>query len=134
MSRVIATPNYNRMNKVATSVVFDEHNFLANFQGMEDLAQQTIHSFLQSLPQQLQAIESAILAQNSEELELAAHSLKGSASNFCSESVQQLAFQLEKMGRAKATTECEQIFKKLQIQSELLTRSLQEFLQKRTVA
>lgn len=122
------------MNKLAISVVFDEHNFLANFQGMEDLAAQTIHSFLDSLPQQLQAIESAILARNSRELELAAHSLKGAASNFCSESVQELAFQLEKMGKAKATTGCESIFKNLQTESESLAKSLQEFLQKRSAA
>lgn len=46
---------------------------MMNFQGMEDLAHETIKSFLSALPDLVLAVETSILSKNASDLELAAH-------------------------------------------------------------
>lgn len=78
------------------SVVFDQITFLANFSGMEDLAMETIRSFISTLPALIAAIDQAIQSGKARDLELSAHTLKGAASNFYAEGSKRLAWQLEK--------------------------------------
>ena len=99
---------------------FDREKFLLQFQGMEDLAQDAVGSFLQSLPQMIGAVEKAILDKNSMQLEIAAHSLKGAVSNFFAEPSQLRAWQLEQMGHTKIFDKAEIIFSELRAELDQL--------------
>lgn len=84
--------------KLQNQVPFDQEKFFMNFHGMEDIAVDAIKSFIDVLPRLIAAIDSAIERNNNRDLELSAHALKGSVSNFFAEPTQQLAWQLEQMG------------------------------------
>lgn len=117
-----------------TDVVFDRETFLNNFQGLEDLVCETIHSFFTVLPGQMADIEAAISNKNSLDLELAAHTLKGTVSNFYAEPCKFLAWKLEQMGHGPMSNECDVVFKKLQIELKKLTKELQILANEKQVA
>ena len=68
--------------------------------GDEELLKEVAALFLDEYPPLMGDIKSAIHDQNADQLERAAHSLKGSVSNFGSDAAWQAAYELEKMGRA----------------------------------
>lgn len=106
------------------SVVFDQITFLANFSGMEDLAMETIRSFISTLPALIAAIDQAIQSGKARDLELSAHTLKGAASNFYAEGSKRLAWQLEKIGHEGRTNGAEPIFMELKIELDRLSAAL----------
>ncbi|MDZ4660393.1 MAG: Hpt domain-containing protein [Pseudomonadota bacterium] len=108
----------------ATSFAFDREAFLANFQGMDSLANEIIASFHRELPQQIVAIELAIKSKNSAELEMAAHTLKGVVLNFCAKPSILLAAKLEEMGHNKVFENAEENFKELKIALDKLSKEL----------
>ncbi len=107
---------------------FDQKAFLSNFQGMEDLAEQTICSFLTTLPQLVFAVESAIQNQNPKELELSAHTLKGVLSNFFAEPSRLLAWKLEKMGHDQLIQDASQVLLELSPELTRLFEDLKFFM------
>lgn len=113
---------------------FDKVTFMTNFQGMEDLAHETIRSFLSTLPILLSAVEAAIQSKNAEELELSAHTLKGAASNFYAEPSRALAFQLEKMGHESSVDGADKVLAELKIAVTKLTADLNVLLNERKAA
>lgn len=92
---------------------FDRATFMANFQGMEDLAQETIKSFLSIVPDLLLACERALQKKDMSEIERLAHTLKGALSNFYAEPSMDLAFKLEKMGHEKSINGADKVFVEL---------------------
>lgn len=112
----------------------DREKFLTQFQGMEDLAQHAVDSFLESRPALTQAIEAAIGRKNPEELEIAAHTLKGVVSNFFAEPSRLLAWRLEQLGHGKRLDDAESLFKELEIELEKLALVLSEFSDGRLTA
>lgn len=122
LSECIATP------------AFDRNAFLANFHGMEDLAIQTINSFLSTLPSVVSALEIAIQNRNAIDVELNAHTIKGVVSNFFAEPSRILALQLEQMGSANNLEQAEKLFMQLKDELQKLTEALnQETIIKRAV-
>lgn len=115
------------MTELKTSnLIFDRENFLANFQGMEDLALYTIESFLSILPKLTAAIETAICIKNYSDLELSAHTLRGSLSVFYAESCKLLSWELEKMGKSHVMDGAENIFQALISDLRKLSNELQK--------
>ncbi len=97
---------------------FDRQKFMANFQGMEDLAAEVIKSFLPTLPGLTSAIDDAVCSNNAEKLERSAHALKGAVSNFFAEPSTLLAWNLEQMGHARTTMNADKVF--LELKTELV--------------
>lgn len=115
---------------------FDEKTFFENFQGMEDLAQETIKNFLEHLPTLLSAVQKSIQSQNSEELEISAHSLKGALSNFYAEPARLLAWKLEELGNKKnpIQPDGDKLFQELQGELKRLTDALNVYASQRIAA
>lgn len=107
---------------------FDKNTFMANFQGMEDLAHETIKSFLPTLPSLISDVEEAIDSKNALKLELAAHTLKGAVSNFYAEPSKILAWKLEQIGHAQTTLDANKIFFELKNELEGLRGALESLL------
>ncbi len=78
---------------------FDENNFLVNFSGMEDLACETVGSFLQTSDELFAAVEKAIQSNDPKQIEITAHTLKGSVSNFYAKECYDLALKIEELGK-----------------------------------
>ena len=113
---------------------FDKAAFFSNFSGMEDLAYEAIQSFLASLPDLIAAVFESIQSKSPEKLELTAHTLKGSVSNFHAVAAKDLAFELEKMGKNKTMDDAVLQFEKMCSEFEKLKIDLQQTLNNRTAA
>lgn len=68
--------------------------------GDEELLREVARLFLDEYPMLMNEIRSAAAARDASALERAAHSMKGSVSNFGTERVYDAAYALERMGRA----------------------------------
>ena len=68
--------------------------------GDEELLREVAELFLDEYPMLLKEIRSAAMSRDADALQRAAHSMKGSVSNFGADDVYQAAFILEKKGRA----------------------------------
>ena len=77
----------------------DRDRMLANVGGDESLLKEVAGLFLHECPRLLERIEAAIVTGDSAGLEMAAHSLKGSAGVFSADGVYAAAEKLEVMGR-----------------------------------
>lgn len=112
-----------------SSKIFDSKTFIERFAGLEDLAREAIDSFLQTLPDLLRDLEVAIDANDGKKIELAAHTIKGSVLNFCSETCRVHAFALEKMGRENNQSKESHLKVFAQLKEELiqLERELEKF-------
>ena len=85
--------------------VCDLRALLARFEDDADLIQELAGLFLDDSPSLVERMRQAVESCDSSSLEKAAHSLKGSVSNFCAQRTHQAAVQLEEIGRAgKAAT------------------------------
>lgn len=81
--------------------------------GDEELLKEVAALFLDEYPALMAQIKVAVAAHNANQLERAAHSLKGSVSNFGSEAAWQAAYEMEKMGRANDLTKSEAAYSHL---------------------
>ena len=63
------------------------------------MAKRVIATYLETAPQYMSQIEQAVLAQNSQELYQAAHTLKSSAAHIGAETLSDMCQQLENFGR-----------------------------------
>jgi two-component system sensor histidine kinase/response regulator len=94
----------------AASEVFDRAAALERVGGDLELLAELAGLFLDDHPKLLAAIRAAIASGNHQALEQAAHTLKGSVSNFCARAAAEAALRLERMGRegdlARATEAC----------------------------
>lgn len=113
---------------------FDKKTFMANFDGMEDLAEETIRSFLSTLPGLISAVDLAIHTKNASKLELAAHTLKGAVSNFYAEPSRILAWKLEQIGHAQTTSDANKVFLEMKVELEVLCSALESLLSERRTA
>jgi len=108
-------------NRELTGDVFDFSKALDRVDGDMELFKEITGLFLENLPDSISQIRAAIAGNNSNTLNMAAHSLKGSVGNFGKNRVFEAAYQLEVMGRkgelAEANTalsELEEELKKLE--------------------
>jgi HPt (histidine-containing phosphotransfer) domain-containing protein len=87
------TPN------AAVDGIIDRAEILERFEGDWDLVREVIGLFLEDCPHRLCAVRDALAAGDCDALQRAAHSLKGSVSNFSASDAVQAALRLEMIGR-----------------------------------
>lgn len=95
-------------------MIFDLSVALERMGGDEEILKEIAALFVEDSPEQLQRIRQAIDAGNAQALERAAHTLKGSVSNFGAESAVKAAFALEMMGREGNLTQAQEHFDTLE--------------------
>ena len=107
--------------------VLDQEAVLSLFEGDAELLREVVELFLADCPRQLSAIREAIGRSDAAALERAAHSLKGSVSNFAAPAAFQAAFNLEEIGRARDLSKAAEGLGTLEEQISLLQTTLAEF-------
>ena len=91
----LQAPPGEAMNKE----ILDKKAILAAFEGDDELIKEVLGLFLQECPRQMSAIREAVDSHDAERIFRAAHSLKGSLSNFAAAGAFQSAQYLERLGR-----------------------------------
>lgn len=110
--------------KAEASRVVDKAGALERIGGDEQLLKEIAALFLQEYPTLLDAAREALRTGNSAALERAAHSLKGSASNFGAYPCVEAAFSLERQARGGDLTSSEEGLARLDAQLTLLRKEL----------
>lgn len=87
-----------------------------------------IDSFIDLLPAQLTAIESAINSGNATELRSQAHTLKGSSSNVGAQALSALSYQLETLGKQGDTASAKAVAQPLRQLSKDSEQALRRFM------
>jgi len=87
---------------------------LGQLDGDRELLAEVIDIFVETIPELMDELQSAISSNDAVKLQGAAHSLKGAASNICAEHVRFTAQQLEVMGQQSDFKEVEVVMAALQ--------------------
>ncbi|MBM3755366.1 MAG: Hpt domain-containing protein [Acidobacteria bacterium] len=82
--------------------------------GDEELLREVARLFLDEYPMLMNEIRSAAVERDASAMERAAHSMKGSVSNFGTERVYDAAYALERMGRAGDLSTADEFIAKLE--------------------
>lgn len=80
--------------------VFDKEAALTALAGDEEFLKELVEVYFETCPGQLGAVREAIEQNDSEGLQHAAHTIKGTVGSFCSQNSVAAAFHLEQLGRA----------------------------------
>ena len=108
--------------------VFDRAAALERVDGDAGLLREVTALFLEDTPSLLRQIREGIASQDCQAVERAAHTLKGSVSNFGAKSVQELAFQLESLTHDGHLQGADEIFRQLEQQMALLNPALEALM------
>jgi HPt (histidine-containing phosphotransfer) domain-containing protein len=103
---------------------------LARLDGDLELAQQLAAIFIDECPHMVNRLRAAIAEGSAEEVQRAAHALKGSLSNFIDGGPTSTAFELETMGRNHRLDETPGALDRLEGEIADLTAALKEFQSK----
>ena len=106
------------------SLIFDRQSALEKVEGDEQLLDELAEMFLEDCPSLSSAIFAAVEAKDCTALTSAAHAMKGVVANFGSHASEELARQLESMGRQQDLTDAEPVCVKLQASLAGLQREL----------
>ncbi len=82
--------------------------------GSEEFTQELMLAFFESISQSLAQLEKAIVNRNAREIELAAHSIKGSSGNMGVSSIAAIAHEIEKLGHNQNLDKVEALFERIQ--------------------
>ncbi len=104
--------------------VFNVQEVLERVDGDRGFLLELIDIFLGETPRLLGNMREALATRDSAELELAAHSLKGSAGNFAAPALYELSRRLERMGHDGDFTEGAETFAALEAEMERLRGGL----------
>lgn len=120
-------------NAEITTEVIDIQKLYQQFAGDEEILLCIAEECLNQLPTYIANIRNAIEAENSQALHDAAHTFKGSISNFRAPVIDELALKLEQMGRNKELTEAKKTLSSLEEKITLFQKEL-ETLQEKAAA
>ena len=104
--------------------VVDEAAALERIGGDRQLLREIAALFLQEYPELLETMRNALAAGDAKALERAAHSLKGSASNFGAYACVEAALDLERMARGADLERCHEGFNTLTVRLAALHAEL----------
>jgi HPt (histidine-containing phosphotransfer) domain-containing protein len=80
--------------------IIDKTGLMERLDGDQELLGELVELFLADCPRLLEEIRAAVESDDAEQLMRAAHTLKGSVSNFCASDAAEAAQKLESLGRA----------------------------------
>jgi two-component system, sensor histidine kinase and response regulator len=106
--------------------LIDRATILDRFDGDEDLLREISSIFLNEYPNLVDEIRIAVERSDPKGLERAAHSLKGSVSNFGASGATNAAYTLETMGRKHQMTQAKEALNELVLQLYQLRPELEE--------
>lgn len=110
--------------------VIDEAKLLKLFDGDLKMVGEVASLFFQNCAQKLSEIRQAVRRGDGAAVELAAHSIKGSALQFAAAAAAEAALQLERMGRNQRLDGAQQAFEELVREIERLERALASIQEK----
>jgi len=99
-----------------------------NFKGDEDLVPFAIEAFMKDYPQRIREIEQGIKNDNTGQLAIAAHTLKGAVSNFFAPEAVSYAAHLERNAEENNLTEANQNFMQLKSEMKKVHKELETLL------
>ena len=101
---------------------------LNHFAGDEDILREVVKSFLLSAPKLITEIETSIKDKSARNLEISAHTLKGSVSHFFIKDLHEVLSELESSGRKNQFAEVQEKFESAKIKLNSLCKDLQALL------
>jgi HPt (histidine-containing phosphotransfer) domain-containing protein len=111
--------------------VIDRADVLARFEGDAELLQEVADLFLEDCPERMTHVREALARRDCTALQRAAHSLKGSASNFGAASTVQAALRIELLARAGDLAQAEEAYATLEQEATRLTRALAQLTRRK---
>jgi signal transduction histidine kinase/CheY-like chemotaxis protein/HPt (histidine-containing phosphotransfer) domain-containing protein len=105
---------------------FDPEELLDRLMGDEELARRLAGSFMDKMPQQLEALSKAIGNFDAQATRFAAHSIKGVAANLGCSELQELAGTVERLGEEGALTEASAMLPEFSATFEALKPELEK--------
>jgi HPt (histidine-containing phosphotransfer) domain-containing protein len=96
----------------------------------EALAQEIIHSFLESLPQNVKELRIFLSNKDFEKMNFSSHSLKNNAANVGGEELKHCCEELEKYSTLKDLNKCTEVLESLESGLETLVTEIRTYLQK----
>ena len=115
-----------RMSTDCEHRLVDRATVLDRVGGDEDLLREIAGIFLTEYPRLIDEIQSAVDKGDAIRLERAAHSLKGSVSNFGAPAATEAAYRLESIGRKLQMTQAAEALEDLVLQFQQLRPELEE--------
>jgi two-component system, sensor histidine kinase and response regulator len=94
--------------------VLDREDLLERVDGDAEFLQELAGIFDEDCPKLLARLETAIKTHDPQELERAAHTLKGSVANFGATTAREVAFSLERMGRSGQLESADKLYTALE--------------------
>lgn len=104
--------------------VIDMHTFNEVCELMDDDMGKFIDTFLQNSPKIIDTIEQSLKGGNIESVFLSAHQLKGGSSSIGALALSDLAFKIEKAGRAGETDPIPELLEQLKVEFEAVRAEL----------
>jgi len=81
--------------------VFDKSGFLERLMGDEDLARDILRGFIEDMPRQLFSLKTALENEDTEDVRRIGHTIKGASANVGAVKMRDIAFKVEKSGKAE---------------------------------
>ena len=97
------------------SICFDYELALENMGGDPTFVHELASIFIKENPERMALLKQAVLSENTEQVYLVAHKLKGESANFGRPNVEKVAEKLSNMGRTKELTNIDLVFKELEV-------------------
>ena len=112
-------------NQEQIALVIDEKAIFERVGGKMHILTRMVAVFFEELPDQLDTLKQAIDKKKSEDLQRAAHALKGTVANFGAKSAYEMAQKLENMGRLSLHTGTHDMYQQLETELALVKSALQ---------
>ena len=112
------------LEPLSQNVIFDKNSFLDRLMGDEDLATKIIKGFIEDSLRQIGILKEAFDNRDTNMIYCKAHSLKGAAANISATALKELAYQIEIAGETGDLIKAASLIPKLDIQFEVLKKSL----------
>jgi PAS domain S-box-containing protein len=110
----------------AEAVVFDHAGLVHRMMDDEDMARAIALGFLGDIPKQIAALEGHLEAADVPAAERVAHSIKGAAANVCGEALREIAFEMEKAGKAGDTQAVKNLMPELERRFAMLRDAMNQ--------
>jgi len=90
----------NPKSKIQNRKIFNKAAMMSRLMNDEDLARTVIAAFLEDMPKQISELKSFVEQGKAEQAGVQAHKIKGAVANIGGEALREVAFEMEKMGKA----------------------------------